>query len=187
MQIEANNFLRLVENNNSICFFDIEATGLRGDYNTILVISVKPYKSDPITFKVDTIGDDRRLIKEAGELLNSFDCWVTYYGKGFDVPMINTRKLRWNQVPLNKKHHLDLFFTLKAKTIMSRKSLAQYAGLLELHDQKMGISPNVWTEVLSNANGKAMETMIERCESDTIVLQQLYDKTKHLAQEIKCG
>jgi len=187
MQIDTQDYLRLVENSNSICFFDIEATGLKGDYNTILVVSVKPYHSDPVSFNVSQIGNDQKVIREAGEFLNEFDCWVTYYGKGFDVPMINTRKLKWGQEPLAKKHHLDMFFTLKSKTVMARKSMAQFAGLLELHDQKMGVSPNVWTEVLGNPSGKAMKTMIERCESDCAVLQQLYDKTKHLVYDLKKG
>ena len=187
MQINEQDFIRLVENNNSVCFWDIEATGLKGDYNTILVASVKPYHGDPVTFKVEQIGNDKKVIRELDDYLSEFDCWVTYYGKGFDLPMVNTRKLRWGQKPLEKRHHVDLFFTLKAKTVMSRKSLAQYAGLLELHDQKMGVSPNVWTEVLGEPKGKAMATMVERCESDTIVLQGLWDKTKHLIGEIKRG
>jgi hypothetical protein len=63
--------------------------------------------------------------------------------------------------------------------------MAQYAGLLELHDQKMGVSPNVWTDILGQPRGQAMRTMVARCESDTEVLKQLYIKTKHLVKEIK--
>ncbi len=187
VSIDAADYLRLVEENNSIAFFDIEATGLRGDYNSILCVTVRPYRGKPTTLRVDTVGNDRRVVREARELLATYDCICGYYSKGFDKPMLNTRALRWGDAPLDPVHHIDLFFTLKAKTVMSRKSLAQFAGLLELHDQKMGVSPNVWTEVLGNPRGKAMRTMVERCESDTEVLRQMYDKTKHLIQEIKRG
>ena len=187
VSLDAQDYLDLVEANKSICFFDIEATGLRGDYNSILCVSVLPYNGKPTTFRTTTIGNDRRVVREAKEYLSTFDCWVGYYSKGFDKPMLNTRALRWGDEPLPARHHIDLFFTLKSHTVMSRKSMAQFAGLLELHDQKMGVSPNVWTEVLGNPRGKAMNQMVARCESDCEVLKQLYDKTRHIIKEIKRG
>lgn len=187
VSVDAQDYLRLVEKNNSICFFDIEATGLRGDYNSILCVTVRPYRGRPTTFRVDTVGNDRRVVREAREYMDTFDCWCGYYSKGFDKPMLNTRALRWGDDPLPPKHHIDLFFTLKSHTVMSRKSLAQFAGLLDLHDQKMGVSPNVWTEVLGHPRGQAMRTMVQRCESDTEVLRQMYDKTKYIIKEIKRG
>lgn len=187
VSIDTQTYLDYLEATNNICFWDIESTGLKGDYGTVLVASVRPFNGDATTFRVQAIGNDQRLLRELGEYLDSFDCWVTYYGKGFDKPMVNTRLLRWNRDPLPAKHHIDLYYTLKANTVMSRRSMAQYAGLLDLHDQKMGVSPNVWTDILSAPRGQAMETMVERCESDTEVLKQLYQKTRHIIKEIKRG
>ena len=42
MQLDAQDFLRLVESNKSLGFVDIESTGFRGDYNSVLVVSVLP-------------------------------------------------------------------------------------------------------------------------------------------------
>ena len=187
VSVDTQKYLEYLEKTNSICFWDIESTGLRGDYGTILVATVRPFNGRPTTFRVEQVGNDQRLARELSSHLSSFDCWVTYYGKGFDKPMVNTRLLRWNREPLEARHHIDLYFTLKANTLMSRRSMAQYAGLLELHDQKMGVSPNVWTDILGQPRGQAMRTMVQRCESDTEVLKQLYEKTKHLIKEIKRG
>jgi hypothetical protein len=54
--IDAQDYLRLLEDANRIAFVDIEATGLRGDYNSTLVVSIKPYHGEtvrlnPITAK----------------------------------------------------------------------------------------------------------------------------------------
>lgn len=187
MQIESQDYLDLVEDSNKICFWDIESTGLKGDYGTVLVASVLPFNGKPKTFKVEQVGNDQRLVRELRDHLGEYNCWVTYYGKGFDKPMVNTRLLRWGREPLLASHHIDLYFTLKANTVMSRRSMAQYAGLLECHDQKMGVSPNVWTNILHEPRGKAMKTMVERCESDCEVLKQLYIKTRHIIKDIKRG
>ena len=62
MQIEASDYLRLVEKSNTLAFFDIEATGLRGDYNSVLVASIKPYNSKPYSFVVKQPGNDSRIV-----------------------------------------------------------------------------------------------------------------------------
>lgn len=184
MQIDEQVFLSLVEETNRLAFVDIEATGLRGDYNSVLVVSVKPYGEAPYSFTIKQVGNDQKVVRDVKEDLEQYDVWCGYYSKGFDLPMLNTRLLKWGQKPIEKRHHIDLYYTLKHNTLMSRRSLAQVAGLLELHDQKMGVSPNVWSEIPFKMS-EHMPTMVDRCESDVTVLEQAYDKTKHLIKEIK--
>ena len=64
MQLDTQEFLTLAEQANKLCFWDIEATGLRGDYNSVLVCSIKPFKSKPITFVVKQPGNDQKLVRE---------------------------------------------------------------------------------------------------------------------------
>lgn len=183
MKIDAQEYLKLVEQTCKLCTFDIEASGLRGDYNSTLCVSIKPYGMAPYTFQVAQHGNDQKLVREAKEELEKYSCWLTYYGKGFDVKFLNTRLLKWGYEPIKPKHHIDLYYVLKANTTMSRRSMAQYAGLLETHDQKMGVSPNVWSEMGFKMK-EHMPLMIDRCESDTKVLEMVYDKTKHLIKDI---
>ena len=49
MQIEVPTFLRLAEQAKRILFVDLEATGLRGDYNSVLCVSMRPYGEKSIT------------------------------------------------------------------------------------------------------------------------------------------
>lgn len=183
-KLDATDFLRLTELANTICFFDIEATGLRGDYNSVLVVSIKPYKGKPTTFHVEQPGNDQRVIREAKRVLESYDCWVGYYSKGFDFPMLNTRLLKWGHNPISRRHHIDLYYTLKHNLLTARRSQGHLLSWLGTPEQKMTVGADVWNEIVRDPKG-AMPTMVKRCESDCTGLQNLYMKTKHLIRDIR--
>ena len=186
MKIDAQDYLDIVQETKKLVTFDIEASGLRGDYNSTLCVSFKPYGEKPYTMVVKQHGNDQKLVREVKDELEKYHCWITYYGKGFDLKFLNTRLLKWGYDPIKSRHHIDLYYTLKSNTLMSRRSMAQYAGLLNTHDQKMGVSPNVWSEMGFKMK-EHMPMMIDRCESDCDVLEQVYNKTRHLIKDITCG
>lgn len=183
-RLDAQDYLRLVEAANTLGFVDIEATGLRGDYNSVLVVSIKPYKGRPTSFSIQQPGNDQRVVREAKEALQRLDCWVTYYGKGFDLPMLNTRLLKWNAGPIERRHHVDLYYTLKHNLLTARKSQSHLLSWLGTPEQKMTVGADTWNEIVRDTQA-AMPTMIKRCESDVKGLQDLYEKTKHLIRDIK--
>lgn len=184
MRIEASDFLRLTETANSIGFFDLESTGFRGDYNSILVGSIKHYQDSPVSYAIKQPGNDKAVVRELKEHLESLDVWVTYYGKGFDIPMLNTRLMKWGYPPVEKRPHLDLYFTLKSHLNTSRKSQAHLLSWLGTPEQKMGVSADVWASIMDDKDGKKMKLMVERCESDVIGLQDLYNRTKHVVSDV---
>lgn len=141
MQIDPQRFLRLAEQAKRICFFDIEATGLRGDYNSVLVVSVRPFDGEAKSFVVDRPGLDFKVMKAAKAELEKYDAWVSYYGKGFDIPMLNTRLLRWRLEPIEKRHHIDLYFTLKSNLLMAHRSQAHLLEWLDTEgiDAQLGV------------------------------------------------
>lgn len=186
MQVNEQVFLDLVEAKHSICFFDIEATGLRGDYNSILCTSIKPYGKTPITFTVKQPGNDQKLVREVKEALETFDCWVGYYSKGYDRLMLDTRLLKWEMTPIAKRPHIDMYYTLKYNILTSRRSQGHLLGWLETPQEKMSVSADVWNGIVRDID-KHMPTMVKRCESDTKGLEALYKKTRHLIRDIKNG
>jgi len=184
MKIDTQTYLDLVEHNKSLAFVDIEATGLKGDYNSVLVVSIKPYNTIPYSFSIKQPGNDQKVVREAKEHLQQYNCWVTYYGKGFDIPMLNTRLLKWKQYPIEPRHHIDLYYTLKSHILTGRRSQAHLLEWLETPQQKMTVSAEVWNKILYNTE-KEMKTMIERCESDVCGLEDLYKETRHLIRDIR--
>lgn len=182
MQIAAQDFIPIAESAHKLLTFDIEATNLRGDYGSILCASFRPYGGKVITVSTEQPGDDKKVVREIREIMSQYPLWLSYYGKGFDIPMIQTRLLVNGYPKLEKKPHIDLYYVLKYKLLTARRSQAHLLRLLETQQQKLDVSANAWNQIMHSP--KAMELMRERCESDTEGLQALYDKTKHLIEEI---
>jgi uncharacterized protein YprB with RNaseH-like and TPR domain len=114
MNVDPKLFLQLVEDTSRLAAWDIEATALIADLGSTLCASVKPYNRKPYTFKVKAVGNDVKVVRDLKDCLEQYDCWMTFYGKGFDVPFVNTRLLKWGYEPIEQRHHIDLFFTLEA-------------------------------------------------------------------------
>ena len=184
MQLDVQRYLELVENNNSICFFDLETTGREAEYDSIICGSIKSYHDAPMTFTVKQIGNDQKILKELKEWLTSFDVYVTYYGKGFDTLFLNTRSLKWRQPPLPPMLHLDMYFALRGKLILGRRSQGHIASWLRLPVEKMSVSADIWSEAPYKPKLN-LPILVERCESDVTGLQQLYDTSKHLVRDLK--
>ncbi len=185
MQIDTQTYLDLAEDAGKIVFWDLEATGLKGDYNSIICSSFKPYGEKPFTISIAALGNDQRVVRETKEVLESYQTVVTYYGKGFDMPMLNTRLAKWKLLPVEQMYHVDMYFSLKSKFLFGRgKSLGSFLDFFGTPEQKMSVSSNVWSEMGYDLK-KHMPTMIKRCESDVIGLEDLYKKTRHLIKEIK--
>ena len=183
MQIDAKVVLRLAEISNNIAFFDIEATGLNCDYNSIVVCSVKPYKKKPVVFSTWRPGDDKALVRQIKQELEKYPIWCGYYSKMYDVPMIQGRLLRHGIAPLVKSHHIDLYFQLNANINTSRKSQGHRIGWLGLEENKMFVSADEWNKFLTypKTYGRKLRA---RCASDTIGLEQLFERTKSLIVNI---
>lgn len=185
MQIEPQRYLDLVEKNGSLLFVDIEASGLKGDYNSTLVVSTKVFGRKPQSCHIKEVGRDAAVVRAAKEVLESVDCWVTYYGKGFDIPFLNTRLLRHGILPIEKRHHVDMYYTLKSNILTGRRSQGHLLSWLKLPEQKMGVSASDWSD-MPHKTKELMPTMVRRCESDVRGLEALYKSTRHLIKDIKC-
>jgi len=183
MQVDAQDFLTLVELTGNIAMVDIEATGLKGDYNSIICVAFKVFDQPAFTLHVKRPGDDAKLVRAVKEQLERYLCWVTYYGKGFDVKDINTRLFYHGMMPVEKRHHVDLYWQLKTHLLMSRRSQGHYLQWLGTPQQKMGVSAEVWNAVLAHPR-QELPKLVERCESDVQGLEALYKRTRHLVKEI---
>lgn len=182
MQIEAQTFLPLAERAGALAFVDIESSNLQGDYGTTVVVSIKPYKGKPVTFTARP-GADKALVKKVREELHKYPVWVTYYGKGFDIGFLNTRLLVNGLPPLDKHHHIDMYYVLRYRTLTSRHSQGHLLSWLGADQQKMTVPATVWANLATDPK-KYLKILAERCESDVAGLEALYEKTKHLIAEI---
>lgn len=181
MQMDAQMFLPIAERAGAMAFVDIEASNLKADFGTVVVVSIKPYGQPAKTFSCRP-GRDKALLKQVADELAKYPVWVTFYGKLFDVPFINSRLLVNGLKPLPKHHHIDMYWVIKPQTALSRRNQAHLLEWLSAPSKKMSVSPNVWAEM--PAKPENIKILEERCESDVVGLEAMYEKTKHLIREI---
>lgn len=183
-QVETQKFLKWIERDSSLYTWDIEASGLNADYAQILCVSIKPYGKKCVTYSLKKGHSDKSMVARAAEMLSGADAWLTYYGKGYDVKMLNTRLLYWGLPMLVKQPHIDLFYVLKYFMKTGSKSQAHLLNFLELPQEKMTVHPSAWSQLATQFT-KNMQTLIRRCESDCEGLEALYDRTKQAIQDVR--
>lgn len=183
MNIDPQIFLTMAERVGAVCMFDIETTGREADYHSVLSLSIKPHGCKPYSFLATKPGDDRELLKAAVDDLEQYPVWVTYYGKGFDVPFIRTRLVKHGYPDLKKQLHLDMYWLGKSNLLTGRRSQAHLLEWLDTPEKKMTVSADLWNKVLEDP-AKYMKVIQKRCESDCIGLEMLYDRIKYLTKDI---
>lgn|SRR5574341_123718 len=183
MQIDAQVFLPIAEKANALAFVDIETSNLNADFGTVVVVSIKPYGQSPVTFTAKP-GRDKALLKAVSAELAKYPVWITFYGKLFDMPVLQSRLVRHGLLALPRHHHIDIYFVVKSQTHVSRRNQGHLLEWLEVPEKKMYVSPNVWAESLPANTPEALEVLKKRCESDVRGLESLYKRTKHLIREI---
>src|SRR5205823_649078 len=94
---------------------DVETTGLAGGTGTYVFLIGLGYFADG-QFRVDQFflrdpSEERAMLGALADTLARFEAIVTFNGKCFDWPLIETRHL-YNRVPIQPKAplHLDLLF-----------------------------------------------------------------------------
>ena len=81
-----------------IGFLDIEATSLNASFGYMLSYCIKPEGGEvikrPISpSEIKGLTFDKRLCQQFLEDIQEFDRVVTYYGTGYDIPVLRTRCL----------------------------------------------------------------------------------------------
>ena len=94
-------------------FLDTETTGLAGGTGTYaFLVGAGYFESDTFCLRQYFMrhpGEEPALLAAIGDLLAAFPLWVTFNGKTFDVPLLETRFLLTRRERLAPPtHHLDL-------------------------------------------------------------------------------
>ena len=96
-------------------FLDTETTGLAGGSGTyaflIGVGRITPEGFRLRQFFMRELGEEASLLHGLAEHLSEFDTLITYNGKAYDQPLLETRyRMSRARVPFARLHHMDLLF-----------------------------------------------------------------------------
>lgn len=172
-----------------ILIWDIESTGLKGDFATVLCVGYKWFGDPKVhvlsitdfpSFKKDNT-DDKRLMQEFMKVYNQADMTIAYFGTGFDRKMLYTKLLEHRlEIPANIPL-IDLFYTVKNNTTLSRKRLATVAEFLELDTQKSPVLGKVWKRAQAG-HEPSIRYVIRHCKADVQVLEEAYVRLRPLVR-----
>jgi len=96
-------------------FIDVETTGLVGGTGTyVFLIGVATFENDSLRLRqlfLSDLGRERAMLAELASLLHGCRCLVTFNGKRFDVPLLETRFILSRLAPtLGRLPHVDLLY-----------------------------------------------------------------------------
>jgi uncharacterized protein YprB with RNaseH-like and TPR domain len=167
----------------SAVFIDLETTGLSGGVGTIpFLVGVGFYRDDKfdiLQFFLDDLAEEAAMIRDIAAFLEgmNFRSVVSYNGKGFDVPLLETRFILHRQaLPLGRLPHLDFLFS--ARSLWSHKQescrLSELArDILEAEraeDIPSAEIPRRYFEYLRTGDFSLMEPVLYHNQEDLLSL-----------------
>jgi uncharacterized protein YprB with RNaseH-like and TPR domain len=175
---------------NKMGFIDIESDGLKADFSTMLTWCIKD-RNGGYTYDVVTKADlfngiaDRNIIQSLVDKMKEYKILVNYYGTGFDLAYIRTKALHYDiDFPsYGEIYNLDLFYIVRAKLCLSRKSLdnvCDYLGIVG----KTSLDKNVW-RLAKYGDPKALALVLEHNMGDTKITEELYNKMLSFRKTIR--
>jgi uncharacterized protein YprB with RNaseH-like and TPR domain len=165
-----------------IGYFDLEADGLKTDFATMLTWSVKGKGEKPVTGVIKkkelftTIDVDKRLMTDLCKELSKYKIIVTYFGTRYDLPFARTKAMRYRLpfLEYGETYHWDLFYTVKSKTNLSRKSLDNICDYLGI-EGKTPIDRETWRRA-KYGNKEALKEVVEHNEGDVEITEALHER-----------
>lgn len=175
-----------------MAYFDIEATDLKGNFGRLLCMSVadvfgnvRTLRADDPQYRGTKIRDDRLLACAIRDYLETFDVWVGWNSRMYDIPFINTRLLIHGERPLRQDiMHIDPMWKAGrfSLTLHSRR-LDAVAKTFRLAEQKTPLDFDVWQDAAMGET-EAIDYVVKHCEADVLVLREAFDVLKVLIKNL---
>lgn len=133
------------------------------------------YRADDPKYRVrGDLADDSKLAKAIKDDLEGATVIVGHNSKLFDRKFLNARLMKGGLEPLKPQWHIDTMWTVRTHLRISSK-LANVQQFLGLPDEKTDISWDDWMRG-QGMDRKAIDTIVEHCVKDVLVLEEAYWK-----------
>ena len=113
-----------------------------------------------------------RLVDELARRLETYDVWLAFNGRSFDLPFLRSRLAHWGLKSLAARLLIDPYLIVRRKFRLSSDSLATLAAYLGL-GRKVRVSPAVWTRAAVHADRAALDRIVRHCKTDVLLLERL--------------
>lgn len=168
-----------------VLFFDIESTNLNATFGTILCIGYKwlgnPKVHVPtiLDYSKNNFLDDKGLVKSFAEVYNQADYSCGHYASRFDVPMIQSKLIKYGLPPLAPIPLIDTWRVSRDNFKLHSNRLATIQEFLGVEHAKTAINFDDWLQA-AHGNKKALKQVVEHCRLDVLVLEEVFLKLRPL-------
>jgi len=168
-----------------VLFFDIESTNLNATFGTILCIGYKwlgnPRVRVPtiLDYSKHNFLDDKGLVKAFAEVYNSADYSCGHYAQRFDVPMIQSKLIKYGLPPLAPVPLIDTWRVARDNFKLHSNRLATIQEFLGCTHSKTGINFDDWLQA-AHGSKRALRQVVEHCRLDVLVLEEVFLKLRPL-------
>jgi uncharacterized protein YprB with RNaseH-like and TPR domain len=175
-----------------LAFLDTETTGLAGGTGTyVFLVGVGAFEEGRFTIRQYFMRDyheEPAQLQALGELLDGFEAVVSFNGRQFDLPLLETRFVMTRQVPrLIGAPHLDLLTTARAFW----KHRLESCALSSLEAEVLGVRrtqadvpgwliPSLYVEYARSGDAREMPRIFYHNAQDILSLVALAARQCHL-------
>ena len=119
--------------------------------------------------------DDSQLAKAIIAMLEPAHIIYAHNGARFDIPWLRSLALKYG-LDWREKKLIDPCSVAWRKYRIGNNSLSALADFLELPEDKLHVSPDVWRKALMDDDIESWQTLQDRCESDVRLLNMVAGK-----------
>jgi uncharacterized protein len=167
----------------STLFIDTETTGLSGGTGThVFLVGVGRFDAGAFTvrqFFLRHPGEERALLAAIDSDLSDASSMVTYNGRSFDIPMLETRFRMHHHTASLPEHHFDLLHTARAvwKHRLSSCSLGSIErsvlGVVRVNDSPGWMIPEMYFAYLRSRRIDTLHDVFNHNRQDIVSLARL--------------
>lgn len=165
------------------CVFDLETFSLDRGWGVLMVGTLLMFGEgpEPTWYEFDLTqskgwpdkrSDDRELAEKVLSVLRRAHVAIGHNSARYDIPWLNSIALKYDLDPIQIKL-IDPVLIARRKYRIGNNSLSAMSSFLELPEDKMHISPDVWRHALMDNDKQCWDTLRERCKSDVRLLAML--------------
>lgn len=179
---------------NKTVFLDTETTGLAGGAGTyIFLMGVGYFEGDQFCVRqyfMRDFNEERALLSAVNELLSNFEAIVSYNGKTFDVPLIQSRFIMSGmKLNLEDPGHFDLLYPARRlwKRRLENCSLStverDILGVIRENDVPGHLVPEIYFRYLKTKDARALKRVFEHNLQDILSLVALVSRMCFLMED----
>lgn len=176
-----------------VLFFDIEATALNASFGHCLCCGFKYLNHGKAwVVSVNDVPEPKKYEEPDAPLMRRLhtiltdeaDVIVSFYGKGYDRPFLNTRMLLAGLPPLPplSSEHIDLFYTCRSNLRLHSNRLQAVSETLGCPINKTPVRADTWRKA-QRGDPAALAYVIAHCRRDVLILEWVYNKMKPFVRQ----